>query len=184
MDVTPYQQAFILHFGEMGSRWGINRTVGQIYALLYVHEQALNAEQITNMLGLSRSNVSMGLKELQSWGLVQLHHLPGDRRDYFSTPEDIWEIFQILLAERRKREIEPTLTMLRGALLTDEAGKQDAHAQQRLQEMHDLIELVTHWLDDVQTLEQDTAIKLMKLGGGVTKLLSVGRKSSRRSADK
>lgn len=115
--LTPLVQRFVLHFGEMGSRWGINRTVGQIYALLFVSPRALNADEIAEALAFSRSNVSMGLKELQSWRLVKLQHLPGDRREYFSAPEDVWAIFQTLAEERRKREVDPTLSMLRDALL-------------------------------------------------------------------
>ncbi|MEM7610734.1 MAG: GbsR/MarR family transcriptional regulator [Pseudomonadota bacterium] len=180
MKTTQYQQAFILHFGEMGSRWGINRTVGQIYALLYVSELPLNADQITEALGISRSNTSMGLKELQSWRLVRLQHLPDDRREYFSAPEDIWEIFQILMAERRQREIEPTLTMIRGALMTSQEGSADAYAEKRLSEMLELIELVTGWFDDMRQLDQETVVKLMKLGGGVQKLLG-GAKRLRRN---
>lgn len=182
MEVTNYQQAFILHFGEMGNRWGINRTVGQIYALLYVNQAPLNADDITDALGISRSNTSMGLKELQSWGLVRLQHLPGDRRDYFTTPEDIWEIFQVLLAERRKREIEPTLTMIRGALMTEQVDGPDVYAQSQLQEMLDLIELVLGWLDEVSAMDREMVVKLMRLGGGVQKLLG-GTKRFQRGRD-
>ena len=106
---------FVSHFGEMGSRWGINRTVGQIYALLYLSPRALNAEEIAETLEFSRSNVSMGLKELQSWRLVNLRHHAGDRREYFEAPQDVWEIFRRLAEERRRREIEPTQSMLRSA---------------------------------------------------------------------
>ncbi|MEL7535937.1 MAG: GbsR/MarR family transcriptional regulator [Pseudomonadota bacterium] len=172
MKVTPYQQDFILHFGEMGSRWGISRTVGQIYALLFITEQPLNADDIVRALGFSRSNVSMGLKELQSWRLIQPQHLPGDRREYYRAPEDIWQIFRTLVEERRKREIDPTLSMLRNALMNDRTGTDDEYAQARMQDMQSLIELTTDWLDDVQHLERGTAIKLMKLGGGVSKLIA------------
>ena len=171
MQVTPLKQRFILHFGEMGSRWGINRTVGQIYALLYVSAKPLNADDIVQALGLSRSNVSMGLKELQSWRLVRSQHLPADRREYFSAPEDIWEIFRVLIEERRKREIDPTLTMLRDALMEEPASEEDQYAAGRMKEMHEMIELTTRWVDDVQHLPQKTAIQLMKLGGNVTKFL-------------
>jgi DNA-binding transcriptional regulator GbsR (MarR family) len=140
MNLTPLVQNFVLHFGEMGSRWGINRTVGQIYALLYVTRAPLNADEIAEALSFSRSNVSMGLKELQSWRLVKLQHLPNDRREYFSTPNDVWAIFRTLAEERRKREIDPTLSMLRDALVQSPANEDEAHAQRRLQEMHDLID--------------------------------------------
>lgn len=157
----------------MGSRWGINRTVGQIYALLYVQGKALNADEIAEYLSFSRSNVSMGLKELQSWRLVKLLHQPGDRREYFEPPKDIWDIFKALLEERRRREVEPTLSMLRDALLENPASEADRIAQQRMREMYDLIELSSSWFDDVQRLSPETLSALMKMGSKVKKLLDV-----------
>ena len=171
--LSPLMQRVILHFGEMGSRWGINRTVGQIYALLYVQAHPLNADEIADYLGFSRSNVSMGLKELQSWRLVKLLHLPGDRREYFEPPKDIWDIFKALLEERRRREIEPTLSMLRDALLETPASADDKHAQKRMREMYDLIELSSSWFDDVQRLSPETLSSLMKMGSKIKKLLDV-----------
>ncbi|MBA5635990.1 GbsR/MarR family transcriptional regulator [Duganella sp. LX20W] len=174
MNLTPLAQRFILHFGEMGSRWGINRTVGQIYALLYVSARPLNADEIAESLSFSRSNVSMGLKELQSWRLVKLLHQPNDRREYFEPPKDVWEIFKALLEERRRREVEPTLSMLRDALLETPTTDADRVAQQRMREMYDLIELSSAWFDDVQRLSPDTLASLMKMGSTVKKLLDVG----------
>lgn len=171
MNLTPLVQSFVLHFGEMGSRWGINRTVGQIYALLFVSEKPLNAEEIADALAFSRSNVSMGLKELDSWKLVRLQHLPGDRREYFSAPEDVWAIFRTLADERRKREIDPTLSMLRDAILVSPENPQDAFAQERMRAMHELIETVTDWFTDVQKLDEQTLRKLMKLGAAAQKVL-------------
>lgn len=173
MQLSPLSQRFVLHFGEMGSRWGINRTVGQIYALLYVSSRALNADEIADSLGFSRSNVSMGLKELASWHLVRLQHMPGDRREYFSTPEDVWAIFRTLAEERRKREVDPTLSMLRDALLESPASPEDKVAQARMREMYDLIELVTGWFGDIQKLEPSTLVQLMKMGSRITKLLEM-----------
>lgn len=178
MNLTPVAQRFVLHFGEMGSRWGINRTVGQIYALLYVSPRALNADDIGDVLAFSRSNVSMGLKELQSWNLVRLQHLPNDRREYFQAPEDVWAIFRTLAEERRKREIDPTLSMLRDALMEQPSGQDDIHAQARMKQMHDLIELMTGWLADVQKMDSSTLISLMKMGGKVQKLLEAGSRVS------
>lgn len=172
--LTPLAQRFILHFGEMGSRWGINRTVGQIYALLYVSARPLNADEIAESLSFSRSNVSMGLKELQSWRLVKLLHQPNDRREYFEPPKDVWEIFKALLEERRRREVEPTLSLLRDALLETPTTDADRVAQQRMREMYDLIELSSAWFDDVQRLSPDTLASLMKMGSTVKKLLDVG----------
>jgi DNA-binding transcriptional regulator GbsR (MarR family) len=155
----------------MGSRWGINRTVGQIYALLFVSQRALNADEIAETLEFSRSNVSMGLKELQSWRLVRLKHQPGDRREYFEAPGDVWEIFRVLAEERRRREVEPTLSMLRGAMLQVPGNDADRHAQERMRQMHELIERLVTWFDDVQKLAPETAMQLMGMGATVTKVL-------------
>ncbi|MDR6538022.1 GbsR/MarR family transcriptional regulator [Variovorax soli] len=171
--LPPLSRQFIAHFGEMGSKWGINRTVGQIYALIFISERALNADEIAEALAFSRSNVSMGLKELQSWRLVRLRHQPGDRREYFEAPSDVWEIFRVLAEERRRREIEPTLSMLRMALLEKPANEHERHAQQRMREMHDLIDRLMKWFDDVQRLAPETAMQLMGMGATVTKVLGL-----------
>ena len=171
--LTPLVRSFVAHFGEMGSRWGINRTVGQIYALIFVSPQSLNADEIAEKLEFSRSNVSMGLKELQAWRLVRLRHHAGDRREYFEAPSDVWEIFRVLAEERRRREIEPTLSMLRMALLEEAQSDAERHAQQRMREMHDLIDRLMKWFDDVQRLAPETAMKLMGMGATVTKVLTL-----------
>jgi DNA-binding transcriptional regulator GbsR (MarR family) len=169
MKLTPLQQEFVLHFGEMGSRWGINRTVGQIYALLFISAKPLNAEDITAGLGISRSNTSMGLKELQSWKLVRLKHFQGDRRDYYTTPEDLWEITRILIAERKKREIDPTLTKLRELEMQGPAG--DDYAEARIAELREMIELMTGFYDDMEKLETERLVKLMTLGSRIAGLI-------------
>lgn len=169
--MSPLVQRFVLHCGEMGSRWGFNRTVGQIYALLFLAHEPLNADEISEQLGFSRSNVSTGLKELQSWRLVRLQHRPGDRREYFSAPDDVWRIFRTLVEERTRREIDPTLSMLRDALVETPNGEAERHAQQRMQEMHDVIDLTTRWMADVQKLETGTLQQLMTLGAQVVRLL-------------
>ncbi|MFK8029075.1 MAG: GbsR/MarR family transcriptional regulator [Gammaproteobacteria bacterium] len=184
MKLTSYQQNFVMHFGEMGSRWGINRTVGQLYALLFISQEPINADQMAESLGMSRSNVSMGLKELQSWHLVRLKHFPGDRKEYFSAPEDIWAIFQTLAEQRRQREIDPTITMLRDALLepVSESHSEDPdhYARQRMGEMLELIEMLTDWFAEVQRLDRATLEKLMRLGGGVRRVLEVGDRFKRK----
>ena len=131
----------------------------------------LNAETITTHLGMSRSNVSMGLKELQTWNLVRLKHLPGDRRDYFTTPEDQWEIVRILVDERKKREVDPTLTFLRDALMTAPQTEDETYAQTRMGEMHEMIELLTGWYDEVRKIETERLIQLFKLGSRVQKVI-------------
>lgn len=186
MPLSPQTERFVLHFGEMGSRWGVNRTVGQMYALLFLSPQPLHADDIAEGLGFSRSNVSMGLKELQSWRLVKLVHQMGDRRDYFETPKDVWEIFRILMEEKRKREIDPTLTLLRETLLEPPAGQSEAYAQQRMSDMLELIELTTGWFDEVHGLPPETLKRLMGLGSTVQKVLDFAGKlrgrDGRRSA--
>ncbi len=190
MKLTPITEAFVLHFGEMGSRWGISRTVGQIYALLFVSERPLPADEIAEVLNFSRSNVSMGLKELQSWNLVRLQHLPGDRREHFSTLGDVWQIVRTLAEERRRREIDPTLSVLRDLIMETPTNAADRHAQSRLREMHELIELLLRWADDVQKLDPDQLIQLLKLGGRVVALLELknrlplmGKGKGKRSSD-
>jgi DNA-binding transcriptional regulator GbsR (MarR family) len=171
MDLPPATAAFVLHFGEMGSRWGINRTVGQIYALLFLSDRPLCADDIVAQLGFSRSNVSMGLKELETWRLVRLQHLPGDRREHFTTPEDVWQIVRILAEERRKREIDPTLSLLRDVLMQKPATRADEHAQGRMENLMEVISLLTGWMDDVKSLPDERLIALLKLGGRVARVL-------------
>ena len=180
--LPPLSSHFVAHFGEMGSRWGINRTVGQIYALIFLSARALNADEIAESLEFSRSNVSMGLKELQAWRLVRLRHLPGDRREYFEAPGDVWEIFRVLAEERRRREIEPTLSMLRMALLEEPGSEAERHAQERMRQMHDLIDRLLKWFDDVQKLAPETAMQLMGMGATVTKVLELKDRMTGRSA--
>lgn len=190
MNLSPMSQTFVLHFGEMGSRWGISRTVGQIYALLFLSPEPLNAEDICDRLGFSRSNVSMGLKELQAWNLVRHKHLPDDRRDYFHTPDDVWEIVRILAEERKKREIDPTLTVLRDLSMQAPANAEEEHAQARMGEMAEMIELLTGWYEDVRRLETERLAQLLSLGAKVQKILDMkdrlmvlpGRKANRNSA--
>lgn len=170
MDLPPIIQTFVLHFGEMGSRWGINRTVGQIYALLYLNPDPMNADQIVEQLGFSRSNVAMGLKELEAMNLAILKHIPGDRKDYYGTHDDIWDIVRNLVEERRKREIEPTLTMLRSIIMETPKSEKEIHAQEKMREMHDLIEMLTNWYKDMQALETERLVQLLKMGAKVYNL--------------
>jgi len=186
--LPPLNREFIAHFGEMGSRCGINRTVGQIYALLFLSPKPLCANEIAESLEFSRSNVSMGLKELQAWRLMRLRHPPGDRREYFGAPDDVWEIFRVLAEERRRREVEPTLTMLRSALQETPATDDERFAQDRMREMHEFISRLMTWFDDVQKLSPETAVQLMSMGSMVTRVLEVkdrvtGRKNTKQSSN-
>src|SRR6267154_5172129 len=123
----------------MGTRWGINRTVAQIHALLFLSPRPVHAEEIAQTLNVARSNVSTSLKELQSWGIVKLVHVLGDKRDHFESMKDVWEMFRVVLDERKKREIDPTLNMLRSCVAESEKAK-DTYTQARLSEMRDFFE--------------------------------------------
>ncbi|SFC73068.1 GbsR/MarR family transcriptional regulator [Pseudoalteromonas denitrificans] len=173
MLMTAKIESFVMHCGEMGSRWGFNRTVGQMYGLLIIHEQALSAMQISEALNISRGNVSMGIKELQSWRLVQVHHKPKDRKEYYSPAGTIWEMATRVFEERRKREVDPTLSLLRDNLLDEPANEQELFAQEKMHEIHDLLETITHWAGELQSMSPDKLNTLMKLGAGVSKVIDM-----------
>ena len=174
--MSPYVQRFVMHIGEMGSRWGLNRTLGQMCGLLYVVPEPMNADEIAETLNISRSNVSMGLKELKAWRLVRPASVPGDRREYWTAPKDVWEVLRVLAEERRRREIDPTLSMLRDTLLEDPISEKDRYAQERMREMHDLIELLNNWVDEMNGLPPKTLMRLLKLGRKIKQLLDPRRK--------
>lgn len=143
-DLTPVMKKIILHWGEMGSSWGINRTVAQIYALLYLSPEPLTADEISACLSIARSTVSTGLHELHAWGLVKVEHVLGDRRDHFTTMNDIWEVFRVILDERKRREIDPTLEVLQESV--QEMREQDAdqpYVEERVNDMLDFFETLT-----------------------------------------
>lgn len=170
----PYQiDKFVLHCGEMGSRWGFNRTVGQMLGLLVVNPDPLKADDIGELLRISRGNVSMGIKELQSWRLVQVHHLPGDRKDYYSASGSIWELAKTIFEERSKREITPTISLLRDALQDENDPEVHEYSREKMQEIHDLLELLTTWANALNDMNPDNLRSLMRLGSGINKLLEL-----------
>ncbi len=144
MKMTAMIETFVMHFGEMGSRWGFNRTVGQMYALLVITKDPISANEIAEALSISRGNVSMGIKELQSWRLVQVQHKPKDRKEYYSPAGSIWEMATRVFEERRNREVDPTLSLLRDNLLDAPGNEQEQYAQDKMHEIHDLLETITH----------------------------------------
>lgn len=174
--MTPMIESFVFHFGEMGSKWGFNRTVGQIYALLVLSESAISANEIAECLSISRGNVSMGLKELSAWQLVGTVHKQGDRKDYYQTKGSIWDMANKVFEERRKREIDPTLTLLRDNLMDEPANEHEIFAQGRIQEIHDLLENITKWTQSLQALSPEQLNGLMKLGAGVSKVIDLKHK--------
>ncbi|MGH8018948.1 MAG: GbsR/MarR family transcriptional regulator [Opitutaceae bacterium] len=173
--LSPVGQRFVLHWGEMGARWGINRTVAQIHALLYISERPLNAEDIAGALEVARSNVSSSLKELQGWGIVRLVHVMGDKRDHFESIKDVWELFRIVLDERKKREIDPALAVLRECIAAAEkdAHATDDYAEGRLRELHSFLETTTNWYQTIRSWPASALLKVMKLGDRVLKLLGL-----------
>ncbi len=173
MELSASTRAFVMHFGEMGSRWGFNRTVGQLFALIVVSENPLCADDLAAVLSVSRGNVSMGLKELQAWRLIKPVHTPGDRKEYYCLAGDIWETATRVLEERRKRELDPTLSLLRDLLMNEPENSSDAHARQQIHEIHDLLEMLAKWSTDLQNLNHDKLVTLMKLGSGVGKVLEI-----------
>ena len=168
----PEARAFILHWGEMGTEWGVNRSVAQVHALLYLSNRPLHAEEICEALGLARSNVSNGLKELQSYGIVRRVHVEGDRRDHFVAETDLWEMLMKLAAERKRREMDPTIQLL-GELSESLEGREDVpvHVRERIGRMHEFIGNLTGWYADVRGLPKPTLVRLMKLGRGIARFL-------------
>ena len=173
MKLSEKAQSFVMHFGEMGSRWGFNRTVGQMMALLVISPEPLNADQIAETLDVSRGNVSMGLKELQSWRLIKLQHQPGDRKDYFTEAGSVWLMARTVMEERRKREIDPTLSLLRSNLIEQPDNDDEHYVHERMTELLELLEFVTQWADQLGGLSPAQLENLMKLGAGVTKLFDL-----------
>ncbi len=171
MKMSPLVTSAVLHFGEMGSRWGFNRTVGQMLALIVLHEEKLSAQEIADALSISRGNTSMGLKELQSWQLIKQHHIPGERKEFFIPAGSIWVLANRVFEERRKREIDPTMSLLRDLMMESASSEQDSNVQARLHEIHDLLESVTAWSQELQNLGPEKLDTLMKLGAGVGRIL-------------
>jgi DNA-binding transcriptional regulator GbsR (MarR family) len=169
-DLTPAMKKFILHWGEMGSTWGVNRTAAQIHALLYLSPEPLTAEEISETLALARSTVSTGLRELQSWGIVRVIHVLGDRRDHFEALGDVREMFRVILDRRKSREIDPTLTALRESVA--ELDKDDVYVKDRLQEMLEFFEVITTVYNQVEQLPTDTLVRIARLGDSLGRVLS------------
>lgn len=173
MKLTPVQEKFVLHWGEMGARWGINRTVAQVHALLFLSPNPMNAEEITETLGVARSNVSNSIRELQSWGIVKLVHVMGDRRDHFESMKDPWEMFRVVLDERKRREVDPTLNMLREALADlNKEKEKDTYTAERLRSLQDFFETTSGWYNQLRGWPTAAVVKFIRMGDKVLKVLS------------
>jgi DNA-binding transcriptional regulator GbsR (MarR family) len=172
--LTPVMRRFVTHWGEMGSRWGVNRTVAQIHALLYVMGRPLSAEEIAATLSVARSNVSTSLRELQGWGIVRVTHVLGDRRDYFESMRDVWGMFQVILEERKRREIDPTIAVLREGVAALEKGtEKDPAVRQRLAELLDFMETMDGAYRELRGLSIDQVRRFLKLRGGLRRAVAL-----------
>ena len=168
----PDAKAFILHWGEMGTQWGVNRSVAQIHALLYLSDHPIAADEIVDHLGLARSNVSTGLKELQGYGIVRRVHVEGDRRDHFVAETDLWDMLMRIVAERKRREIDPTIALLKDlATRLENDPVASSHLRDRVTRMHEFISTLGNWYDQVRKLPKSTLVTLMKLGSRVAALI-------------
>jgi DNA-binding transcriptional regulator GbsR (MarR family) len=171
MELSNTASRFVLHWGEMGTRWGVNRTVAQIHALLFYVGRPMHAEEITDTLGVARSNVSTSIRELQGWKLIKLVHLPGDRRDHYDTSTEVWELLRTVVRERQQREIAPTIAVL-GELLADPSmSKEPTEAKLRVKETLELLQTLTAWSDEMLRLDTETLTKVLRLGAKVKKLM-------------
>lgn len=172
MHLTPVMERFVLHWGEMGTRWGVNRTVAQVHALLYLSPAPLPADEIAETLSVARSNVSTSLKELQSWGLVSVAHVLGDRRDHFVARTDTWDMLLTILEQRKRREIEPTLDVLRECVAEMEKDRNTpSEVKARIDGMRGFLTDVTEWFDQIVKLPRATLVNVMRLGATIGSLV-------------
>jgi DNA-binding transcriptional regulator GbsR (MarR family) len=172
--LTPIRRRFVMHWGEMGSRWGVNRTVAQIHALLFLSPRPMQAEEIADILVVARSNVSNSLRELQNFNLVKIVHILGDRRDHFETSRNVWELFRTIVRERKSREFDPTVGMLTECVADPAFAQEQADARRRIQDTLQLMTSLSAWSDEMLHLEPATLMKVLKLGSKIQKLLREG----------
>jgi DNA-binding transcriptional regulator GbsR (MarR family) len=173
--LTSIQKQYILHWGEMGTRWGINRTVAQIHALLYLSPKPLAADEIAETLTVARSNVSTSIRELESWGIIRPVHVLGERREHYESLKDVWEMFRIIVEQRKRREVDPTIQMLRSCL--DELkreGDSDTYVRERLEEMTEFFETGMSAYEEVKQLPPSALRSLLRMKGKLRKLFRPG----------
>lgn len=176
-DLPPAIQRFILQWGDMGSQWGVNRTIAQIHALLYIMEKPLNAEQISETLGIARSNVSNSLKELISWRIIERVPIPGDRRDHFTAERDIWEMSFRIAAVRKEREIDPAIRTLKTCLAEAENDLRISSFQrERLEAMHEFTSTMDRWYGQMLHVPSSVLLRMIKMGDQIVSLLGMGKK--------
>lgn len=173
MRLTPAMRRYVVHWGEMGSRWNVNRTVAQIHALLYLADGPVAADEIVETLGVARSNVSTSIKELLGWELVKLVHLPGDRRDHFEAKQDPWDMLMTIAEGRKRREIDPTLAILRDCVADAQAdGETPPQVRAKLERMLDLTQRLSAWYEQISGVPRPVLMKLLGLGAKITSLVA------------
>jgi DNA-binding transcriptional regulator GbsR (MarR family) len=172
MQLTPVMQRYVIHWGEMGTRWGINRSQAQIQALLYLSPEPLHADEIVETLGIARSNVSVGLKDLVSWKLVSVTQKLGDRRDFFVAQKDPWEVVRLIVAARRQRELDPTVGFLKDCAASLESDKETpSHVKDQIRGQLEFMETFMGWYNTLTGLPQKTLLKMMRLGQRLAKVI-------------
>lgn len=175
IELSPAITRFVLHWGDLGSQWGVNRSVAQIHALLFISDKALNAEQIAATLGLARSNVSNSIRELLAWKLIERVPVLGERRDHFTAEADIWEMATRIAKGRKEREIDPAEAALK--LCNVEAARDpdiSPQAREKLVGMLDFITTMSNWHDEMLRVPKPALMRLIKMGSGVVKLINWG----------
>ena len=162
---------FVIHWGEMGTKWGINRTVAQIHALLHISPDPLSADEITDLLMIARSNVSNSLRELENWGLIKVTHIMGDRKEHYECMKDVWQMFRVILDERKKREIDPTLRLIKKCIDEVNDNKESEYTKERLKELEEFFETTTQWYDRMKQLPMDKIVGFVKLESKIKSVL-------------
>jgi len=176
----PAIERFVVHWGEMGTVWGVNRSVAQIHALLYLCVEAMTADDIAARLAMARSNVSVSLRELLGWSLIRRLHAMGDRRDYYEAEADMFEMVRRIAQGRKTREIDPALAVLRACVAEAKSDQRiSAGARKRLAAMLEFTETVDRSFGEIIRLPAPTLMALMKMGGAVARLATRSKKQSR-----
>jgi DNA-binding transcriptional regulator GbsR (MarR family) len=184
VNLTPAAQKFVLHWGEMGQAWGINRTMAQVHALLFVSPMPLDAEEISKLLDVSRSNVSTSLRELITWGVVRRVHIIGDRRDRFEALKDVMETFRVIMAERKRREMDPTIALLEHCVGEAKAGDEsEEYTREQLEKMLEFVRMVTVWYGYIDNLSTPALQRLFRGGAMIAKLFGRAKPRSAQSEE-
>jgi DNA-binding transcriptional regulator GbsR (MarR family) len=182
--LPPAVQRFVLHWGEMGAVWGVNRSIGQIHALLYLSDQPLTAEDIADALGLARSNVSNSVKELLQWNLIKRQPVLGDRRDFYVAETDLWEMVARIAEGRKTRELDPTISILRTCKAESDTDRfMSRTAKERIDSMLTFVEMIDRWSQDMRRIPRTKLTALIKLGSTILRFVPTRGTAGKRSKE-